>query len=284
MNYILTAILTTLLLYQAYQYTTYQTPPFPPQTAKITISLPKDKVVEVKNTRLLTESIVKQQVSRLRVSSIKFIGVGFSKDRIYALIDNSGKARVLMIGDKVAGSKVISITTTELHIEGYKKIYFQRPKGLLSAPEPAKAPKATVQSQPHKSSKVKRNLRSRSSIMGGKATVGSTSPAKIGKYVVLKSLVSEVLASPTSISKYFILKKEISGISILPKPNYTNLYNSIGFRIGDRIIKVNDTSVNSIGILIGLSSITSANEIKVLVQNAGKYRLLNVNLLKVYKN
>lgn len=291
MNYILSFILSTLVIYQIYLFITFDDPKMLPlEMPQVVMS--SDKISIVKHEPEKSEMITKKEISKLKVSSLKFIGVGFTDNTIYALIDFGKKTRVIRVGDDILGSRVVSITIDELHIEGYKKILFNRPKYTHLGQNKAiknnsKIPdivSASEQLQPTKQPTNQSPIRKTSFVRAKPSPTATSDNSKGAKYIVPKAIIKDVIYSPSSIAKYFSFKKELSGISITPKPAYKNLYTSLGFKIGDKIAEVDGKSVNSISLLIGLSNISSAKQLKILVQNAGKYRMLNIDLLKVYKN
>jgi type II secretory pathway component PulC len=287
MNYLLGVIFVVLISYQYYQSNDYQLLDYKFNSQANSVSLPKDKVVKVLAVKEPVKAVIQTKIrkSRLKKSRVQFIGIGLANGKIYALINNGRKTKVVMVGDEVSGSEVISITAEELRIKGYKVIGFQRPKLVISSPISGALIDKTITPPISAFTRATEPRHEPKSLIIPKPTPTKTTPTDLSKkYIVLKSLVNEALLSPSSITKYFTFKKEIDGISIRPKSEFNNLYNSIGFKLGDRIVKVNNKSVNSISLLVGMANIKNNNQINLLLSNAGKYRLLNVNLMKVHKN
>lgn len=282
MNYILGVILATLISYQYYQ-STLKTNYKSVAIEKLQVYLGNEKVRRVLQKAIIkTKTSTKTKKVRLRHSAVKYVGYGFSKNKIYALINNGKKSMVVEVGDDIGGSKVVLITKNELKIQGFKVI-------LLTKPESREVNQANLISM------VVEPVLNKTVVGKPSPTVKSTKTNKFttkiikekernDKYIVLRSIVNEFKSSPSSINKYFSFKKELGGFSIYPRAAYTNLFYSIGFKTGDKIIKVNNKSVNSISLILALASTASANKIKILLLNQGKYRELNVNLMKVYKN
>lgn len=252
---------------------------------------PKPKTIIV---RAEPTTKVKLPKKVLKDSKIVYFGNAVNEaEEVIALISVSGKNQILKITDKFKESLVKRITLKYIEIDGFKKIWMV---GIEKKKEVGieNGNKIKRMSGINFSTKRDGTGKENKGVSDHTADIINIEPEIIiieknkaqhdkAKRVVLRSVVRQIQKEPSTIYKYVRLTQVGTGILVSPKSGYEHVYIGMGFRYGDKIMKVNGRSVMSPNILIEVINAANSRSIKLLVENGKNERTIVVNLMRAYK-
>ena len=245
----------------------------------------KKEVVEKEIIQPVKVKVIQPTKPKLKTVSFKILGFGKDDDgNSSVLIVEDGNTFLLSEKDMYRGSEVISISNNYLTISGYKPIIIN----FVFSHDYHSDLISTITHDNGESIVNNQKLTNSSeenatSLIPAVIKTKETPVNKIKrKSRVLFSVVTESINNPKNFFKYFSISKGKSGYNVLPKGRYFDLFHELGFKIGDEIIKINSKSIKDSSFL-GLLSLSSAKKLRLLILNDGRYRILSLNLLDVYK-
>lgn len=252
---------------------------------KPVLKIKKEEVI--KKTKQVIVKKKKPVVVLKTVKNLKYVSYGKdSTGKIIAVLKGKGKNIFISVGDPILDSVAEKVTAEVIKIKGYHPMFLTKSEYMSGKPKIVTV-KQVVQRLKQRVVSVKTDLLENRKMIANSNTPTNLKPIhepeKVAKKPkVLRSVVSEIIKSPKEIYNYIRLTQTKDGIAISPVNKYNYLFKKMGFKKGDIIVQVNQKNIKSKKLLVDLFNLSTAKSVNILLLNKGRYRKLNINLLKIY--